>query len=223
MKDLSRSTVDLADGTALNVVAGAGADAGADAGAGAGADGMGGRDRVLVYIHAPGGLEDDLSLLNHLSVDLALYAPDLTSFRSMDDVPMIQRQCSEMMALLGLQRPMLAGHGAGAAVAAELAAAAPDDFDHLILIAPLGMDADQRPISGEGMENRLAHIHARTTLIRGKQDEIVTNAAILNLARLLPNSALITVPEAGHDVVNTRTDAVARGFRHGMRISGGAV
>lgn len=208
MKDLNRSAVDLADGTVLGVVAGAGDDCGGD--------------RTLFYIHALGGLDDDLPLLAHLSIDVALHAPVLTSFQSMNDVPMIQRQCSELMALLGLQRPMLAGHGAGAAVAAELAAAAPDDFDHLFLIAPLGMDAGQRPVSGEGMENRLAHIHARTTLIRGKQDEAVTNADILDLARLLPNSALITVPEAGHDVVNSRTDAVARGFLHGMRISGGA-
>ncbi len=205
MNDLSRTAVSLSDGTALDVLTGGGGTAGPD----------------LVYIHGLGGLDGDLAMLGHLQAELALHAPALTDFEAMRDVPLIQRICSEAIAALGLERPMLAGHGAGAAVAAELAAAPPDDFGHLFLIAPLGLDARQRPVSGEGMHHRLAHITARATLIRGKHDQQVTAAAILDLAQLLPNSALVTVAEAGHDAVASRPDAVARGFLHGLRVSAG--
>ncbi len=204
MNDLTRKTVDLSDGTKLEVVTRPGDRAGP----------------VLLYIHGLGGLDEDLAMLRQLPGDVIVHAPDLKGFRCMDDVPRVQRQCSELITALELARPMLAGHGAGAAVAAELEAASPHGFAHLFLVAPQGMDADQRPVSGEGMGHRLAYIDARTTLIRGKQDATVTAAAILDLARLLPRSALVTVPEAGNDVIVTRPDAVARGFRHGMRVSG---
>ncbi|MDF1719344.1 MAG: hypothetical protein P1U65_01580 [Minwuia sp.] len=206
MADLQRSAVTLADGTALDVLSHTGA---ADA-------------PVLVYVHDFAGLDPDLGLLEALSEDATVHAPVFRSFASMEDVPLVQRQCSELITRLGLDRPMLAGHGAGAAVAAEMAAMAPIGFSHLFMIAPVGMNAEQRPISGEGMEHRLAQIQARTTLIRGKQDETVSMAAILNLARLMVGSSLITVPESGNDVVATRTDAVARGFAHGLRVSGGS-
>ena len=172
----------------------------------------------LLYIHGIGGLEPDQCLLSQLSSTFAVKAPVLDDFRAIGDVPLIQRQVTEMLSASNLRSPMLAGHGAGAAVAAELAATMPGTFSHLFLLSPIGLDAEQRPVSGEGVGNRLGHVDCRTTLVWGKQDASVSMESILELARVIPSAGIATVPQGTGDMVTTLPAKVARAMLNGLRV-----
>lgn len=172
----------------------------------------------LLYIHGIGGLETDQCLLSELSSTFAVKAPVLDDFRAIGDVPLIQRQVTEMLSASNLRSPMLAGHGAGAAVAAELAATMPGTFSHLFLLSPIGLDAEQRPVSGEGVGNRLGHVDCRTTLVWGKQDASVSMESILELARVIPSAGIATVPQGTGDMVTTLPAKVARAMLNGLRV-----
>ncbi len=172
----------------------------------------------LLYIHGIGGLDADLCLLSELSSTFAVQAPVLDDFRAIGDVPLIQRQVTEMLSASNLRSPMLAGHGAGAAVAAELAATMPGSFVHLFLLSPIGLDAEQRPVSGAGVGNRLGHIDCRTTLVWGKQDAAVSMASMLDLVRVIPSAGLATVPQGTSDMVTTLPAKVARAMLNGLRV-----
>ncbi len=174
--------------------------------------------RPLLHVHGPDGPDADQALLDDLSTDFDVHAPILDGFGSVADVPLVQRQVAEIVAAAGLVSPMLSGHGAGAAVAAELAAAMPGHFSHLFLLSPVGLNPEQRPVSGEGVEHRLGQINCRTTIVWGKQDSTVGILAVLDLARLIPASSIATVPQGTHDMVSTLPAQVARAMRHGLRI-----
>ena len=202
MSGLQRSTLGLSDGSEHEIL---------------GNERRGGP--ALLYLHGLGGLAADEALVSALATRFSVRAPSLDTFGSINDVPIIQRQVAELLKALSLDRPLLAGHGAGAAVAAELAATMPGAFSHLFLIAPVGLHADQRPISGEGIENRMAHIDCRTTLVWGKQDTVVSMASILDLVRAIPSAGIATVPQGTNDMVSTLPDKVARAMANGLRIS----
>ncbi|WP_281019839.1 MULTISPECIES: hypothetical protein [unclassified Minwuia] len=177
-----------------------------------------GSGRPLLYIHGISGLEADRSLLSELSSAFAVLAPVLDGFRAIGDVPLIQRKVIELLSASDLRSPMLAGHAAGAAVAAELAATMPGTFSHLFLLSPIGLDAEQRPVSGEGVGNRLGHIDCRTTLVWGKQDAEVSMESILELARVIPSAGVATVPRGTGDMVTTLPAKVARAMLNGLRV-----
>jgi len=172
----------------------------------------------LLYIHGIEGLEAEERLLLELSSTFAVQAPVLNDFRAIGDVPLIQRQVTEMLSASDLKSPMLAGHAAGAAVAAELAATMPGTFSHLFLLSPIGLDAEQRPVSGEGVGNRLGHVDCRTTLVWGKQDAVVSMKSILDLARVIPSAGIATVPQGTSDMVTTLPANVARAMLNGLRV-----
>ncbi|MDF1733115.1 MAG: hypothetical protein P1U49_16555 [Minwuia sp.] len=178
----------------------------------------GGSGHPLLYIHGTNGLEPDRNLLSELSSAFAVLAPVLDDFRAIGDVPLIQRKVIELLSASGLKSPMLAGHAAGAAVAAELAATMPGTFSHLFLLSPIGLDAEQRPVSGEGVGNRLGHVDCRTTLVWGKQDAMISMESILDLARVIPSAGLATVPQGTSDMVTTLPDQVARAMLNGLRV-----
>lgn len=201
MNGLQRSALRLPDGSECTVLKAT--------------DGSG---HPLLYIHGINGLEADRSLLSELSSAFAVHAPVLDDFRAIGDVPLIQRRVIELLSASGLRSPMLAGHAAGAAVAAELAATMPGTFSHLFLLSPIGLDAEQRPVSGEGVGNRLGHIDCRTTLVWGKQDAEVSMESILELARVIPYAGVATVPRGTGDMVTTLPAKVARAMLNGLRI-----
>lgn len=201
MNGLQRSAFRLPDGSECTVL-----------------HGNGGSGRPLLYIHGIDGLAAEERLLSELSAAFAVHAPVLDEFRAIGDVPLILRQVTELLSASDLKSPMLAGHAAGAAVAAELAATLPGTFSHLFLLSPIGLDAEQRPVSGEGVGNRLAHIDCRTTLVWGKQDTTVSMESILDLIRLIPSAGLATVPQGTSDMVTTLSADVARAMLNGLRI-----
>lgn len=201
MNGLQRSALRLPDGSDCTVL-----------------HSTGGSGRALLYIHGIDGLDADQELLAELSSTFAVQAPVLDDFRAIADVPLIQRKMTELLSVSDLKSPMLAGHGAGAAVAAELAAAMPGTFSHLFLLSPTGLDAELRPVSGEGVGNRLGHVDCRTTLVWGKQDASVSMESILELARVIPSAGIATVPQGTGDMVTTLPDKVARAMLNGLRV-----
>lgn len=201
MNGLQRSALRLPDGSECTVL-----------------NSDGGSGHPLLYIHGVDGMEAEERLLSELSSAFAVHAPVLGDFRAIDDVPLIQRQITDLLSASKLKSPMLAGHAAGAAVAAELAATLPGTFSHLFLLSPTGLDAEQRPVSGEGVGNRLAHIDCRTTLVWGKQDAMVSMQSILDLTRLIPSAGLVTVPQGTSDMVTTLPADVARAMLNGLRV-----
>lgn len=201
MNGLQRSALRLPDGSDCTVL-----------------NSNGSSGHPLLYIHGVDGMEADQRLLSELSSAFAVHAPVLDEFRAIGDVPLIQRQVIELLSASKLKSPMLAGHAAGAAVAAELAATMPGTFSHLFLLSPIGLDADQRPVSGEGVGNRLGHIDCRTTLVWGKQDAAVSMQSILDLVRVIPSAGISTVPQGTGDMVTTLPAKVARAMLNGLRV-----
>ena len=201
MIGLQRSAVRLPDGTERVILR---------------SDNSGGHP--LLHVHGVDGADAEMALLSALSADFAVTAPVMNEFRSINDVPLIQRLVAELLSVSALKSPMLSGHAAGAAVAAELAAALPGTFSHLFLLSPIGLDAEQRPVSGAGVGNRLGHIDCRTTLVWGKQDAAVSMASMLDLVRVIPSAGLATVPQGTSDMVTTLPAKVARAMLNGLRV-----
>ena len=112
--------------------------------------GEGGEPAVLVH-----GFGGDLNnwLFNHeaLSAERAVYALDLPghgeSSKNVGDgtVASLAQVVTGFMDALGLPRAHLVGHSLGGAIAAELAATAPDRVRSLSLIASIGLGREFRP------------------------------------------------------------------------------
>jgi pimeloyl-ACP methyl ester carboxylesterase len=112
-----------------------------------------GTGEPLVFLHSPIGLVWD-RLLSQLAEHYTVYAPEFPgtspddpyAAHVIDTVPDLVLAYQEVIAALGLKRPLLVGHSFGGMLAAELAATFPDLPDKLVLLAPLGLWSDGAPV-----------------------------------------------------------------------------
>lgn len=112
----------------------------------------GGAGRPLVWLHGVRHAHAGDPVLQALEERFALFAPVLPGRRSLDelaDLPTLHDLVlfyDSAIQALGAERPILAGHGFGAWLAAELAACRPDRSAGLALASPLGLWNDAYPV-----------------------------------------------------------------------------
>jgi len=111
----------------------------------------GGSGPDLVFLHSAGGLNPDDPFLTKLAERYHVRAPLLPGYgdspesgeiRDMLDVTLLT---FEVLAALGLSKPLLVGHSIGGMIAAEMAAVCPNEVERLCLIAPAGLWLDAHP------------------------------------------------------------------------------
>jgi len=112
-----------------------------------------GDGKPLVFLHGEHGLQWD-PLLDSLAKSYRVYAPlhpgtdgkhpdAVRALRTLSDLVICY---DEMFEALGLEHAVVAGHGFGAMVAAEIAATYPKFADRLVLISPFGLWRDDAPV-----------------------------------------------------------------------------
>jgi pimeloyl-ACP methyl ester carboxylesterase len=105
----------------------------------------------LLYLHGAGGLIWD-PLLDALAAGHTVYAvehPGVRDSEALTHLPGIWELVlfyDELLDQLGLDTVAVVGHSFGGMVAAELAANSPKRVSRLVLIAPIGLWRDDRPI-----------------------------------------------------------------------------
>ncbi len=111
----------------------------------------GGSGPDLVFLHGAGGLEPDDPFLLELTGRYTVHAPLLPGYgespesaeiRDMLDVTLLT---FEVLAAIGLGKPLLVGHSLGGMIAAEMAAVCPNEVDRMCLVAPAGLWLDAYP------------------------------------------------------------------------------
>lgn len=108
----------------------------------------------LVYLHPAGGLAWD-GFLTELARDHTIYAPEFPGTSSadpyaihqVDDLWQLVLLYEEAIRKLDTGTPVLIGQSFGGMLAAELAAAYPDRFSKLVLLDPIGLWRDDRPVA----------------------------------------------------------------------------
>ena len=112
----------------------------------------GGEGPPLVWLHGMSVARPGEPLLEALARDCAVIAPVMPGRKSpaeLDDLPSLHDLVlfyDSALEALGVHGAVLAGHGFGGMLAAELAAVAPHRFDALVLISPLGLWNDAHPV-----------------------------------------------------------------------------
>jgi len=112
----------------------------------------GGTGPDLVYLHGAGGLTADDRFLAKLTARYRVVAPLLPGYGESEEAPQIRDMLDvtlhnfDVVAALGLSKPILAGHSLGGMIAAEMAAVCPNDVDRLCLIAAAGLWLDAHPV-----------------------------------------------------------------------------
>lgn len=110
---------------------------------------------ALVYLHGPWGLNPDRVFVSRLADTHKVYAPrhpgttsgDPEGVHALEGWLDLLVYYGELFDRLSLQAPfILAGHSFGALVAAEFAAAAPKSVAKLLLINPVGLWRDDKPV-----------------------------------------------------------------------------
>jgi pimeloyl-ACP methyl ester carboxylesterase len=113
----------------------------------------GGTGPPLLYLHGGGaaGLWRRFHAL--LGERFEVYAPDHPGFGASSERPDlvdVEGLTSHYLALmdrLGLDRPMLVGASFGGRVACELVLRAPERFSRLVLLAPVGLELPEHPVT----------------------------------------------------------------------------
>ena len=113
-----------------------------------------GEGAPLVWLHGPWGLAPDRAFVARLSERHTVYAPKHpgTSTGNTDAVHKLDTWLDlivyygELFDALKLTAPIVAGHSFGALVAAEIAATTPAAVSKLVLIDPVGLWRDDRPV-----------------------------------------------------------------------------
>ena len=106
----------------------------------------------LVFLHGAGGLMPNDRFFRALARNFHVYAPLLPGYGNSEgedelkDMLDTTLHTGDVIEALGLRKPALVGHSMGGMVAAELAALAPNEVEHLALIAPAGLWLDAHPI-----------------------------------------------------------------------------
>lgn len=110
---------------------------------------------ALVYVHGPWGLNPDRSFVDRLAETHTVYAPrhpgttpgDPEGVHALEGWHDLIVYYGEVFDQLELGQPFtLIGHSFGGLVAAELAAAAPQAAQRLVLIDPVGLWRDDMPV-----------------------------------------------------------------------------
>ena len=110
----------------------------------------------LVYLHGPWGLSNDRSFLEALAStgNCTVYAPrhpgtsagDPEAIHRIDSLHDLIVYYAEMFDQLGLPSAPLVGHSFGGMLACEIAATFPGWVSRLVLIDPVGLWRDDRPV-----------------------------------------------------------------------------
>lgn len=112
----------------------------------------GGDGPDLVFLHDASGITAAHRLLLRLAERFHVVAPLLPGYGESAEAPTIRDMLDvtlhsfDVLAALGLSRPILVGHSLGGMIAAEMAAVAPNEVERLCLIAPFGLWLDAHPI-----------------------------------------------------------------------------
>ena len=112
----------------------------------------GGEGPPLVWLHGMSVARPGEPLLEALARHCAVIAPLMPGLKNaseLDGLPSLHDLVlfyDSALEALGVQGAVLAGHGFGGMLAAELAAAAPRRFSALVLISPLGLWDDAHPV-----------------------------------------------------------------------------
>lgn len=113
----------------------------------------GGQGKALLYIHGAGGAAPNDPLLEALTEHFDVYAPlmpgygDSEECHELRDMLDITLHYWDVVAALGLKKPIIVGHSMGGMIAAEMAAIAPNDVARLGLIASAGLWDDDHPVA----------------------------------------------------------------------------
>ena len=111
----------------------------------------GGAGDPLLYLHGVAGLEWTL-LLKRLSNGHTVIAPrtpgfgESTGTQKLHDIHDLVYFYLDLLDTLDLDRVPIIGHSLGGMFAAELAAAQPSRFSHVVLAAPFGLWVDSDPV-----------------------------------------------------------------------------
>ena len=111
-----------------------------------------GEARPLVFLHSAGGITEDSPFLAALARRWHVFAPLLPGYcdsegaEGLRDMLDVTLHTFDVVAALGLDRPILVGHSMGGMIAAEMAAVAPREVECLGLIAPAGLWLDAHPV-----------------------------------------------------------------------------
>jgi pimeloyl-ACP methyl ester carboxylesterase len=108
----------------------------------------------LVFLHGPWGLLGDREFLDHLGMTHRVYAPrhpgtsagNPDAIHRLDELWDLVVYYGELLDRLGLEAPALLGHSFGGMVACEIAATMPARAAKLVLIDPVGLWRDDRPV-----------------------------------------------------------------------------
>jgi pimeloyl-ACP methyl ester carboxylesterase len=108
----------------------------------------------LVWLHGPWGLNKDRSFVEQLADGNTVYAPrfpgttkgDPDSVHALVGWYDLAVYHGELFDKLGLSAPAIAGHSFGALLGAEIAAATPRSVSKLVLIDPVGLWRDDKPV-----------------------------------------------------------------------------
>jgi pimeloyl-ACP methyl ester carboxylesterase len=108
----------------------------------------------LVYLHGPWGLPVDRSFVDELARRNTVYAPkhpgtsagDPEAIHRVDTLHDLVVYYSELFDALDLVSIALVGHSFGAMVACEIAATEPSRVSRLMLIDPVGLWRDDKPV-----------------------------------------------------------------------------
>jgi pimeloyl-ACP methyl ester carboxylesterase len=112
----------------------------------------GGSGADLVYLHGEGGMKADDPFLAKLAERYHVRAPLLPGYGESAEAPSIRDMLDvtlhnfDVIAALGMNRPIVVGHSLGGMIAAEMAAVCPNDVDRLCLIAAAGLWLDDYPV-----------------------------------------------------------------------------
>jgi pimeloyl-ACP methyl ester carboxylesterase len=115
---------------------------------------IGGEGPPLVWLHGPWGLNPDRAFVERLAEGRTVYAPrfpgttrgDPDSVHALVGWHDLTVYYGELFERLGLSAAAIAGHSFGALLAAEIAAASPKAVSRLVLIDPVGLWRDDRPV-----------------------------------------------------------------------------
>jgi len=113
----------------------------------------GGAGAPLVYLHGGGAAGRWRRFHALLAERFEVYAPDHPGFGASDeradvaDVAGLARHYVELLDRLGLERVLLVGASFGGRVACEAALLAPERFSRLVLLAPVGLDMPEHPVT----------------------------------------------------------------------------
>jgi pimeloyl-ACP methyl ester carboxylesterase len=106
----------------------------------------------LLWLHGLFGFDDSDPLVRALAGSHRVIAPvapgvaDVSELVDIADVHELAQHYDDILVALGLDTVTVAGHSFGAMIGAELAARRPQAVSRLVLLSPLGLWDDERPV-----------------------------------------------------------------------------